>query len=103
MRLLFEGGFYSRAAFIGDFTVYIYIYICLRTCNDDEGNQKADGYHNDESCNDLPSTATGSGIAAYVCVISSCWSYLEFLGVPFRILLQFYILVTFCHLSSTGR
>ena len=22
MRLLFEGGFYSRAAFIGDFTVY---------------------------------------------------------------------------------
>ena len=29
MRLLFEGGFYSRAAFIGEFTVAIDWYTCL--------------------------------------------------------------------------
>ena len=27
MRLLFEGGFYSRAAFVRDFAVYIYIIV----------------------------------------------------------------------------
>ena len=29
MRLPFEDGFYSRAAFVGEFTVYIYIYIYI--------------------------------------------------------------------------
>ena len=34
MRLLFEGGFYSRAAFIGDFTVCMYVcmYVCTNVC-----------------------------------------------------------------------